>query len=213
VEAISHDGAGSLNLRRGVDTFREVQVNSARSEVAKPVGLKLDLGGIGKGWAVDRAADRLQGLGPFLVNAGGDIFAYQAPPSEKGWSIDLVHPFKPNHFVAQVLLTHRALATSTLAKRRWRQNGRIMHHLIDPRTGQPAQTDAISVTVIAERTVLAEVYAKVVLILGVEQGLDYLGRIPGAEGFIYTDSAEIVFSRGMAGYLNRLVPEGYQKEK
>lgn len=194
-------------------SFQAVQLNPSRQTILKPLDLKLDLGGMGKGWTVDRAADRLQGLGPFVVNAGGDIFAYQAPPGEKGWLVDLVHPFKPNHFMAQVRLNHRALATSTIARRRWQRDGRVMHHLIDPRTGQPAQTDALSVSVVAERTVLAEVYAKVVLILGVERGMDYLQQLPGVEGLIYTADAEIVFSGGMTAYLNRLVPAGYPVER
>jgi thiamine biosynthesis lipoprotein len=189
--------------------FRDVQLNRPRREIYKPAGLRLDLGGMGKGWTVDRAADRLQGLGPFLVNAGGDIFAYQSPPGQKGWEIDLIHPFQPEQFMARVRLHHRALATSTLAKRRWQHNGQIRHHLIDPRTGEPADTDAVSVTVVAPRTVIAEVIAKVVLILGVEQGLAYLQKLPGIEGLIYTAEATIVTSSGLESLLERLEPAGY----
>jgi thiamine biosynthesis lipoprotein len=185
-------------------SFRSVQLNRARRKIYKPVGVRLDLGGMGKGWTVDRAADRLQGLGPFLVNAGGDIFAYQSPPGQKGWAIDLIHPLKPNQFIGQVLLHHQALATSTVAKRRWQRNGRIQHHLIDPRTGQPAQTDVLSATVVTNRTVLAEVVAKVVLILGVEQGLDYLQRLPGVEGLIFTADSNIRFTAGFEPLLTGL---------
>ncbi len=195
-------------LKRAL-TFRSVELNRATQEVYKPVGLKLDLGGMGKGWTVDRAADRLQGLGPFLVNAGGDIFAYQTPPGERGWQIDLVHPYKPDESMARLFINHRALATSTIARRRWQQHGRIMHHLLDPRTGEPAQTDAVSVTVVADRTVLAEVYAKVALILGVERGLDYLNQIDGIEGLIYTANSKIVTTTGLEDYLARLDPNGY----
>ena len=84
-----------------------------------------------------------------------------------------------------------------------------MHHLIDPRTGQPAQTDAISVSVIADRTVMAEIYAKVVLILGAEQGLVYLNNLPGVEGLIYTANSEISYTPGLEKYLDRLEPAGY----
>lgn len=91
-------------------TFRSITINRARREIYKPGGLRLDLGGMGKGWTVDRAADRLQGLGPFLINAGGDIFAYHSPPGQKGWEIDLIHPLKPEENMARLLLHHRALA-------------------------------------------------------------------------------------------------------
>jgi thiamine biosynthesis lipoprotein len=190
-------------------SFRTIHLNRATREIHKPSGVRLDLGGMGKGWTVDRAADRLQGLGPFLINAGGDIFAYHAPPGQKGWKIDLIHPVEPTQFMARVYLHHRALATSTVARRRWQHDGRIMHHLIDPRTGQPAQTDAISVSVIADRTVVAEIYAKVVLILGAEQGLAYLQSLPGIEGLIYTTSSDIVYTDGLAQILDRLEPAGY----
>jgi thiamine biosynthesis lipoprotein len=189
--------------------FQSVQLNRANREIYKPVGVRLDLGGMGKGWSVDRAADRLQGLGPFLVNAGGDIFGYQTPPGQKGWEIDIIHPLKPEQFIARLNLHHRAVATSTIAKRRWQRNGQTMHHLIDPRTGQPAQTDALSVSVITDRTVMAEIYAKVVLILGVEQGLAYLQSLPGVEGLIYTAESEIVYTAGLEEILGRLEPAGY----
>jgi thiamine biosynthesis lipoprotein len=85
----------------------------------------------------------------------------------------------------------------------------VRHHLIDPRTGQPAQTDALSVTVVADRTVIAEIYAKVALILGTEPGLAYLTSLPGIEGLIYTADGRIVYTGGMADILVRLEPAGY----
>jgi thiamine biosynthesis lipoprotein len=190
-------------------TFRSIQINRPRREIYKPIGIRLDLGGMGKGWTVDRAADHLQGLGPFLLNAGGDIFGYHSPPGQKGWPIDLVHPLNSELSIARVQLHHRALATSTIAKRRWLHQGRAMHHLIDPRTGQPAQTDALSVSVVADRTVLAEIYAKVALILGAEQGLAFLQNQTGAEGLIYTADSRIIYTDGLAAMLDRVEPIGY----
>ena len=191
-------------------TFRSIYLNRAKGKIHKPVGLRLDLGGMGKGWTVDRAADRLQGLGPFLVNAGGDLFAYHSPAGQKGWQIDLVHPLQPELAMARLYLHHRALATSTIAKRRWRQAGQLKHHLIDPRTGQPAQTEALSVSVVTDRTVAAEIYAKVALILGVERGLAYLQELPGVEGLIYTVDSKIVYTSGLDSLLDRVDPEGYR---
>ncbi|MCB0227017.1 MAG: FAD:protein FMN transferase [Anaerolineae bacterium] len=172
-------------------TFRSIQVNRARRQITRPAGLRLDLGGMGKGWTVDRAADALQGLGPFLINAGGDLFAYHSPPGTNGWPIDISHPLNPEQTVAQVELHHQALATSTIARRRWRHNGQVKHHLIDPRTGRPAQTDALSVSVMAPRTVIAEVYAKTALILGVERGLAFLQSLPHIEGLIVAADASV----------------------
>lgn len=191
-------------------TFRSIWLDHPNREIHKPPAVQLDLGGMGKGWTVDRAADRLQGLGPFLINAGGDIYAYQSPPARTGWDIDLIHPLKPTHFMARVQLHHRALATSTIARRRWQHNGQMMHHLIDPRTGRPAQTDALSVSVVADRTVMAEIFAKVALILGAPAGLAYLERLPDVEGLIYTAASEIIYTSGFGPILDRLDSQGYE---
>lgn len=208
-QLINQTAAAQPARRRRLYTYRSLELNRARHEIRKPAGLRLDLGGIGKGWTVDRAADTLQGLGPFLINAGGDLFAYHSPPGRRGWAIDLVHPLQPDLSIARLQLHHRALATSTIAKRRWLRDDRPMHHLIDPRTGQPAQTDALSVSVVADRTAVAEVLAKVALILGVEAGLAYLERLPGIEGLIFTDQATVVYTAGLEPLLSQLDPAGY----
>jgi thiamine biosynthesis lipoprotein len=186
-------------------SYRDVRLDRNRREIIRPPYVQIDLGGMGKGWAVDRSADLLVEAGPFLINAGGDLYAHGYPGDARGWQIELVHPRDPARTMARLYLANRALATSTIAKRRWRQGSDIMHHLIDPRKvngrRQPARTDALSVTVIAGRTVLADVLAKVALILGVNEGLAYLERLPGVEGLIYTADDRIVCTAGFAALL------------
>jgi len=189
--------------------YHTITMNHPRREIYKPNGLRLDLGGMGKGWTVDRVADKLRGLGPFMINAGGDIYAYQTPPGKSGWMVDLVHPYQPKQAYAKVNLHHQALATSTIARRHWQRDGKCMHHLIDPRTQKPAQTDVVSVSVIAERTVLAEVYAKVALILGSKRGLSYLEQLPHVEGILFTATGDTLFTTDMDNKLTHLEPTGY----
>ena len=144
----------------------------------------------------------------FLVNAGGDLYAQGQPGDDRGWRIALEHPLHPDRWMAQVFVLNRGLATSTIMKRRWHKAGRLAHHLIDPRTGQPAQTDALSVTVLAPRTVLAEIYAKAALILGAEAGLAYLEQLPEVEGLIFTAAGRIVCTEGFAPLLDAVDPAG-----
>lgn len=206
-DATANESPDSAATRLGF-SYRSVRINYAGQQIERPVGVKLDLGGMGKGWTVDRAADRLQGLGPFLVNAGGDMFAYHAPPGQRGWQVDLTHPLQPGLSMARLYLHHQALATSTIARRRWRQNGQLRHHLINSRTGQPANTDALSVTVVASRTVVAEVFAKAALILGAEQGLAYLEQLPDVEGLIFTADRQIQYTSGLSALLDWVEPAG-----
>lgn len=180
--------------------FRHLVLNPGGYTIDKPAGLTLDLGGIGKGWTVDRAADRLLGLGPFLVNAGGDLYAYGAPPGEPGWQVTIPHPLDEGRDLATLRVENRAVATSSVTRRRWRRGGRMMHHLIDPRTARPADTDLLAVTVIGERVALAEVLAKVALLLGAAPGLAYLEATPNVEGLLVAAAGQTLATSGWNRY-------------
>jgi thiamine biosynthesis lipoprotein len=194
--------------RRRLVSYANVQLDRARRQAMKPSALRLDLGGMGKGWTVDRAAELLLGEGPFLVNAGGDLYAHGQPGDSRGWEITIEHPWLPDRWIARLFLDHMALATSTIMKRRWRRNGALHHHLIDPRSGRPANTDAASVTVVAPRTLLAEIFAKVALVLGAEAGIAYLEQTPDIDGLIYTTDGRILHTSGLHNQIDALAPAG-----
>jgi thiamine biosynthesis lipoprotein len=181
--------------------YRTIGLNRVRGEITLPPDVQLDLGGIGKGWTVDRSAEWLVGRGPFMINAGGDLYAYGAPPDLPGWSVGIVDPWQPERDIACLQVRQRAVATSTISRRQWRRGERTMHHLIDPRTGQPAETDAVSVTVVAHRAALAEVYAKAALILGVDAGRAFLNDVPEVEGLFIQAGGELIFTDGFTAYL------------
>jgi FAD:protein FMN transferase len=114
-------------------------------------GVHIDLGGIAKGDAVDRAADVLAPAGACLVNAGGDLAVRGG-----SWPVAVEH--------LTVLLERGAIATSGTDRRRWTRNGRVQHHLIDPRTGEPARSPFLRVSAVAASAVEAEVLAKTVFL-------------------------------------------------
>ncbi len=111
-------------------------------------GTRLDLGGIGKGYAVDRVAESLAVAGPCLVNAGGDIAIRGG-----SWPIAVADGLT-------LELSRGGVATSGRDRRRWVRGGREVHHLIDPSTGRPAESDLVCVTVVADSATDAEVLAK-----------------------------------------------------
>lgn len=193
--------------------YRAVRLEPFARLIARPPGVRLDLGGMGKGWTVDRVVDDLRADGHFLINAGGDLYAYGAPPGERGWRVHLAHPSRPDRRVATLSLWHHALATSTVARRRWVQDGRVRHHLIDPRTGHPATSDVVSASVVAGRVFTAEVFAKTALILGASDGLAFLEDQPEVEGLLLTAAGEIHTTSGLAPYLERLDPAGYEQSE
>lgn len=177
------------------------QVHAAGAEVrlgpgniiSLPPGVGIDLGGIAKGRAAQVAAQRLGVWGPALVDAGGDITAVGAPP-QGAWVVTAAHPVETAKDIAVLTLRDEAVATSSRAARKWTANGRPAHHLIDPRTGAPAQTGALSVTVVGKWLPDVEIHAKVALILGEEAGADYLRRLDGVSALITTDDGRNVMT-------------------
>jgi len=134
-----------------------VTIDPATGAIEIEPGFHIDLGGIGKGYAVDRAIEILAVEGPCLVNAGGDL----AVRGDKPWPVGVEDG-------PTLELTRGAIATSGRDRRHWRRGGEERHHLIDPSTGRPAQTDLVRVTVVASTAIEADVLAKT-LFLGGEQ--------------------------------------------
>lgn len=162
--------------------FADVRVDHGSSTVSLPDCLRLDLGGIGKGYAVDRMAAMLRPSGAALVNAGGDIFAVGAGTEGGGWAIGIEDPLDPAVLLSTVILRDQALATSSTVRRSWMQDGRRVHHVVDPRTRQPVCNGLLAVTVIAGTATEADVFAKTALILGWPDGGAFLDA-QGAAGF------------------------------
>lgn len=129
--------------------------------------MRLDLGGIAKGYAIDRAAHilREQGLTDFLLNAGGDVFVSGTNREHAPWRVGIKHPRRPQALLATLELTDYAIATSGDYERCFEVDGRRFHHIIDPRTGFPGNRSQ-SATVLAPTAELADVLATVLFIRG-----------------------------------------------
>ncbi|MFT4264127.1 MAG: FAD:protein FMN transferase [Nocardioides sp.] len=145
--------------------------------VTLPDGVRLDLGGIGKGRAADLLAVELcdRGVAGACVSVGGDVRVTGAPPPAVGtWAIAVEDPRNPTRQQTIVGLDQGGIATSSRLKRRWRSGTAAAHHLIDPATAQPASGDTDAVTVIAAQAMWAEVVAKAVVVGGSRRGIQLL---------------------------------------
>ena len=153
-----------------VADWHMIEWDSQRQRLRLPPFARLDLGGIVKGWAAQRTADRLRAYGPCLVDAAGDMAAFGAPDDSAGWQVRLAPLPDPASGLETarftVILSDAGIATSGVDYRRWQRDGQRLHHLIDPRTGQPTVNDIVSASVIAPDTITAESWAKAVLIAG-----------------------------------------------
>ncbi len=181
-----------------VTDFHRIAFDELAHTVTLPVGMGLDLGGTAKGWAADLAAQRLAPFGRCLVNAGGDV-SMSGPPGEP-WQLGVESPLRPGTLLGTLVVERGGVATSGRLYRRWRQGGVWQHHLIDPRTAKPAQTDVVSATVVAPGALVAEVAAKQVLLLGSEAGLEWLERFDALAAVIVLEDGTIMRSAGLAAY-------------
>ncbi len=155
-------------------TGRWADVRRRNSALFLPHGVGLDLGGIVKGWTAQAVTTQLGTVGPALVDAGGDVVAGDPPPGWQGWPVAVAAPSGADEADAGdllvVWLANTALATSGVDYRRWRQGDAEVHHIIDPRTGRPAATDLVSVSVLDTSAARAEAWAKAALVLGWQAG-------------------------------------------
>jgi thiamine biosynthesis lipoprotein len=146
---------------------RTVDWSVADDVIERPPGTRFDLGGIAKGWTADRA---VQAGHAAVVSAGGDMAS-----NDPATTVAVHDPW--GEVAAHLHLGVGGLATSSISRRRWTAAGDAAHHLIDPRTGNPAVTPILSATVVASTAAEAEAGAKAVLILG-ESGLSWAARQP-----------------------------------
>jgi thiamine biosynthesis lipoprotein len=160
--------------------FSLLQLDPLTHTASKPANMKIDLGGIGKGYIVDQAAQFLKNhFDHFLIDAGGDIFLSGSNQKE-GYPYWAIEVEQERGEASLLLLSDMAVATSGRNRRHWVQNGKEKHHLIDPRTETSAVKDFISVTVLAKDTATADALAKSLFIAGREHGpkLAEIWKIP-----------------------------------
>jgi thiamine biosynthesis lipoprotein len=176
-------------------------VDRSRRAVCIPYRRGLDFGGVAKGWAAMQAARRLSAVGPALVSAGGDVALSGPRRSGEPWRIGVEDPAQRDRYLEILYLERGGVATSGRDHRHWRRDGIFQHHIIDPRTKRPAETDIVAVTVIAGSVTRAEALAKAVLIAGSRAGLERLEAEPDAEAVLVLETGRLMYSRNIEMYL------------
>jgi thiamine biosynthesis lipoprotein len=171
--------------------FVDIVLNRATRSVLRPPHIQIDLGGMAKGHAVDRAAAHLGESG--AIDAGGDAFARGPAPDGREWLVDIEDPGDPSRTVATLAVANAAVATSAPNRRWWRVGSDVAHHLIDPRTRLSSTSDLLQATVVAASAELADVLAKTAFLLGARDGQRFLERQPHCGGVLVRASGAPLF--------------------
>jgi thiamine biosynthesis lipoprotein len=168
-KTLPEDDPAPLRLQV-VPGWRTLEVDSRQRRVRIPAGVELDLGATAKGLAADKsaaAAIEAAGEGGVLVSLGGDIAVAGEPPSE-GWLVLVTEDASSDESAAGDLIYLRqgGLATSSTAVRQWRKGGRLLHHIVDPATGLPAETLWLSASVCAATCLEANAASTAAILMG-----------------------------------------------
>jgi thiamine biosynthesis lipoprotein len=178
--------------------YRHIVLNEKTRTVffAKP-GVRIDLGGIAKGYAVDRGIEIVQvyGFKHALVSAGGDSRII-GDRFGKPWMVGIRHPDDKNKVIAKIPLADTAISTSGDYERYFDENGVRYHHILDPRTGRSA-SQVRSATILAPTAMRTDGLSKVAFILGAEAALNLYNRLPDVDAIIVTPDGKEHYTKGI----------------
>jgi len=177
---------------------------------------RIDLGGIGKGYAVDRAVSVLKqnGISSALINFAGNIYTFGTPPGKDSWVIGLQHPRESEGLLGTFEIKDKAVSTSGDYEKFFTIEGKRYSHIIDPRTGNPVK-GIVSVTIVTGNATRADALSTGVFVLGLEKGMDLIEQLPDVEGIIVYENADSKLSTKTSSGMQALFKnntEGSQKE-
>ncbi len=189
--------------------YKWVRLDSLHQRIFLPLkGQGIDLGGVAKGYAADRAAEVMESMGVpgGIVNAGGDTRLWGKKPGGELWRVAIRHPRQQGEFIGYLDLSSQGVATSGDYERCFFREGKRYHHLLDPFTGYPSDS-CVSVTVIAPTAEEADILATGAFVMGPKRGREFLEALPGVKGVIFYERDGILRSCLTRGMRKIYIPE------
>ncbi|MEE8722808.1 MAG: FAD:protein FMN transferase [Eggerthellaceae bacterium] len=202
--------AGTIPARADIDralehvNWQNVTVDGSVVTIADPAAW-IDLGGIAKGYIADRIIEQLQADGArhILVNLGGNVAVAGGKPDGTPWKVGLRRPASSEATMgvaqsfAVVQLENGSAVTSGTYERAFERDGRLYHHILDPKTGEPAQTDLLSVTVVSKRSLDGDGYTTALIAMGADRALAFCEDLPDVECVAVTTDGDVLATSGI----------------
>jgi len=194
--------AEEVKEKLGLVNFKNIEMDREGKVFLKKKGMAIDLGGIAKGYAVDKAFELLKSLGykNVIVNAGGDL-RVGGLKNNQPWSIGIQHPRESQNFLARISISDMAVATSGDYQRFFIYEGKRYHHIFNPKDGFPTD-DCQSVTVLCKEGMMADALATAVFVLSPEKGYALCQKLEGVDCLIVDKEGKITFSPGLKGRIS-----------
>jgi len=190
-----------------------VEISDGR--VIIPDGMKIDLGGVAKGYALQRASEKLDEKAKssmagadFCISLGGNVAVSGTSPSRKenarkGWSVGITNPFEKGEIIGTVTLTHGCVSVSGGYERFFEKDGKTYHHIFDSKTGYPSDSGLASAAVISDDGLEADALSTALFVMGREKAVEFYKKgIYDFEMLLVTDEKEIVVSSNIYEKMN-----------
>ena len=173
----------------------------------------IDLGGIAKGYASDKLVEVFKNnkIKSALISFGSAIQAIGKKPDGSNWRIGIADPEKSDDYIAMLELNDKCIATSGSYEQVFEENGQRYHHIIDPKTGYPANNGLASVSVICDNAARADALATALFVMGMDKATEYYRNDGGIDLIFVTDDKKIYYTDGIEGSLS--IPDGVNVEK
>jgi len=205
-------GSEELKASLALVGFQRLVIDSKAKTVFLPVkGMKVDLGGIAKGYATDRAVEKLREMGihSAIINAGGNVYALGSRPNGTPWTIGIRDPRDRTRIIAVIKAKDAAVATSGDYERYFIKDGVRYHHILDPSTGKPAR-HLMAVTVVAANAAQADVLATALFVLGPQSGPVMMRSLSGAKAVFVDKQKNVIITPGLKDKLELVEGGGYR---
>lgn len=185
--------------------YNDLELKDDNYVYLKKEGMKLDLGGIVKGYAADEVKRIFleNGVKSAIIDLGGNIYAIGEKDQGQPWAVGVTNPFEPSgRFTCILELTDSSIITSGDYERYFMYDGKKYHHIIDSKTGYPSESEVSGVSVISDRGIDGDSLSTALFIMGVDEGLELVNELDGVEVMFITKDKEVIVSEGLKGKFN-----------
>lgn len=179
--------------------YKDIEING--NEVfLKKEGMMLDLGSIAKGYAADEIAKILtdEGVERAIIDLGGNIYALGKKSEDSAWKIGVQNPFDDRgNVVGTLLIENKSVVTTGVYERFIKEGDKKYHHILNPKTGYPYETEIAGVTIIADKSIDADALSTLVFTMGVKEGIEFIESTENVEAIFITNDKNVYKTKGV----------------
>ncbi|SHI43408.1 thiamine biosynthesis lipoprotein [Clostridium amylolyticum] len=190
-----------INNTKSLVGYKDLEINKADNTVKlKKTGMKIDLGGIAKGYTADAITDILKenGVEHALVDLGGNIYALGNNPEGRPWKIGVQNPFDSRgKIVGYVPVENKSVVTSGIYERYIEKDGKKYHHILNPFTGYPYDNELAGITIISDKSIDGDALSTSVFSKGLEGGMKFIEKLPNIEAVFVTKDNKVYITSGL----------------